>query len=254
MITTPLLLDLAANVASAVIYRAVGRLVAARPVESKARLASGAFAAWWYVLAFFAVYGAFGDVVTMADRWTVPILVAVTHVILLVLLVAIGALVYYLVYLYTGREWTWKPLLAFYGLFWVFLVYWIESLHPNGLKAGPLSPTLAYETDPTGSAASTAIGLLLILPIIAAAFAYFTLFFRAKEPTQRYRIAVVSLSILLWFSFSLVGSLAGVSQSLAWIILSRAVSLGAAASVYFAYRPPAWVRRRYHVEGIARSP
>ncbi|MCA1811853.1 MAG: hypothetical protein LC623_07585 [Halobacteriales archaeon] len=250
MLTTTLALDLVANLLSCVIYLAVARIVAARPVDAKAVSARRAFAWWWDVLALLALYGAFADAVTMAGAWTVPLLVAAVHVLLLAILLGLAGLLYYLVYLYTGREGAWKPIVLFYGLFWAFLVYWIEALQPNGIQPGVITPQLSYVHDPKDSAFGPLLGLLLILPIIGGAVGYFTLFFRAHETTQRYRIAVVSLSILLWFSFSLVGSLLEVNQSLAWTILSRTISLAAALCVYGAYRPPRWVQRRWGVQGV----
>jgi hypothetical protein len=250
MLTTALALDLVANLVAAGIYAAVGRMVAARPVEAPGRPARQAFAAWWNVLALLSLYGAFADVVTMAGWWTVPLLVAATHVLLLVILLALGGLLYYLVYLYTGRQGAWKPILLFYGLFWACLVYYVEALGPDGVQAGAINPQLHYAHDPQTDGFGPVLGVLLVLPIIGGAVGYSTLFFKAKEPTQRYRIAVVSVSIVLWFSFSLVGSLAGVSQALDWIVLSRLVSLGAAAAVYAAYRPPRWVQRRWGVQGV----
>jgi hypothetical protein len=249
MLTTTLALDLVANLLSSLIYLAVARIVAARPVDPQAVSARRAFAGWWNVLAVLALYGAFADVATMMGAWTVPLLVAVVHVLLLAILLGMAGLLYYLVYLYTGREGAWKPIVLFYGAFWAFLVYWIEALQPNGIQPGAITPQLSYVHDPQDSAFGPLLGLLLILPIIGGAVGYFTLFFKAREATQRYRIAVVSLSILLWFGFSLAGSLLEVTRDLAWVVLSRTVSIAAALCVYGAYRPPHWVQRRWGVQG-----
>lgn len=250
-LTLPIALDVLADVLGAVLYFAVARLVASRPVEAAAVGARQAFSAWWNVLGVLSLYGVFADGVTLAGRWTVPLLLASTQVLLLVILLALAALMYYLIYLYTGRQAAWKPILAFYGLFWALFVYYIESLQPNGIDAGAITPMLHYAHDPKADWFAPLLGLLLILPLIGAAVGYFTLFFRAREPTQRYRIAVVSLSLVLWFTFSLVGGLVGVSQALFWIVLSRVVSLAAAGCVYAAYRPPRWVQRKWGVQGIA---
>jgi hypothetical protein len=253
MLTSVLALDLVANLISTAIYLAVARLLAGRPVEARALRARQAFATWWYVLAFLSLYGAVADVITMLEGWTLPLLLALTHIVLLVITLAFAALLYYLLYLYTGWSNSWKAIGAAYLLFWGYLVYLVATFEPDGIQPGLINPQLHYVHDPQGSAVAAVLGLLLLLPIIAGALGYFTLFFRAKEPTQRYRIAVVSLSITLWFSFSLIGSIAGVSQSLAWVLLSRLVSLAAAACVYGAYRPPRWVQRRFGVQGIPRS-
>lgn len=248
---TTLALDFVSNLAAAAIYAAVARMLAARPVEASAVRARRAFSTWWGVLSLLSLYGAFADAVTLAGGWTLPLLVAATHVLMLAILLGLAGLLYYLIYLYTGREGAWKPILAFYVAFWAFLVYYIEALRPDGIQEGVITPQLHYLHDPSASPLAPLLGLLLVGPIIAAALGYFTLFFRTREPTQRYRIAVVALSIVLWFSFSLVGSVTGVNRDLPWVIASRAVSLAAAACVYAAYRPPRWVQRRWGVEGVA---
>lgn len=252
MITAPLALGLVANLVAAAIYLGVARIVSARPVDSRALGARRAFAWWWNVLALLSLYGAFADVVTMLEVWTAPLLAAAVHVLLLAILLGLAGLFYYLVYLYTGREGAWRAILVFYGLLWAVLVYWIEALGPNGIKPGVLTLQLQYVRDPADSSFGPVLALLLIVPILTAAIGYFTLFFKAREPTQRYRIAVVSLSILLWFSFSLFGSLAGVQRDLAWIVLSRTIGITAALAVYAAYRPPRWVQRRWGVHGVAQ--
>ncbi|HEX2066594.1 MAG TPA: hypothetical protein VHI93_07260, partial [Candidatus Thermoplasmatota archaeon] len=236
---------------AAAIYAAVARLLAARPVETQAVQARRAFATWWGVLAGLSLFGAVFDVISMLDGWSLPLMLAFTHILLLAILAAFGALLYYLVYLYTGWERAWQWIGAAYLAFWGFLVYLVASFQPDGLQPGPINPRLHYVHDPQGSAVASVLGLLFLLPLLAGALGYFTLFFKAREPTQRYRIAVVSLSLVLWFTFSLVGSVAGLNEGLGWIVLSRLVSLGAAACVYAAYRPPGWVRRRWGVGGIA---
>ena len=43
------------------------------------------------------------------------------------------------------------------------------------------------------------LAVLLLLPQIIGSFAYFTLYFRVTDVTQKYRILLVSWSIIVWF-------------------------------------------------------
>ena len=59
---------------------------------------------------------------------------------------------------------------------------------------------------------------------------------KVDQQVQRRRILLVSLSILLWFGSSLVGTALQASQTRAWSLVSRAIGLAAAATIYYAYR------------------
>jgi uncharacterized membrane protein len=80
------------------------------------------------------------------------------------------------------------------------------------------------------------------VPPLLAGLAYLSLLFRVKEPIQRYRVALVGGSILLWVGSGLVARLSG--SGLAAFLTLAVVGLGAAIAVLLAYHPPRAIARR----------
>jgi hypothetical protein len=74
-----------------------------------------------------------------------------------------------------------------------------------------------------------------------------------KAKTQRYRILLVSWSIIIWFLSAYLASISGLSQQDWWQIASRLIGLGAALTILFAYQPPSWIKRRFGVTAIAEG-
>jgi hypothetical protein len=93
--------------------------------------------------------------------------------------------------------------------------------------------------------------MLLVFPQIIGSLAYFTLFFRVKEATQKYRVALVSISILIWFLSAFLGSAAGLGQFDWWQIVTRLIGLAATLVILLAYRPLAWLKQRLGIISIS---
>jgi hypothetical protein len=253
MITRGLILGTLFSFVSAFLFAYVGCVVGARRTTPHARLAIAAFATWWYGLAAVTMVGTLVGLLAADGRMSLPLFIAFTHLILLGLVVALWGLVYYLLYLFTGRRGLWVPLTVFYAVYWAALLYFIQRSEPIGIIVKGWSAQLAYAKDTTGPL-GTVLLLLLVLPQIVGAFAKFTLFFRTRERTQRFRIALVSWSIIVWFSTGLLTSSPSMAASDAWQLASRLVGLGAALAILVAYQPPGWLRRRLAVQGIDDQP
>lgn len=86
--------------------------------------------------------------------------------------------------------------------------------------------------------------VLLVFPQIIGGLAYFTLYFRVKDPAQKYRIALVAWSIIIWFASAFLASISGLAQFDWWQIVSRLIGLGAALATLMAYQPPGWIQHR----------
>jgi hypothetical protein len=143
-------------------------------------------------------------------------------------------------------------LTAFYIVYYILLVYYVLASDPVGVSVRRWSATLEYQNQIEGPLFLIAL-LLLVVPQIIGSLAYFTLYFRVKTITQKYRILLVSWSIIVWFMSSLIASLSGLSQFDAWQVLSRFIALTASLTILFAYQPPSWVKRRFHVTSIAEE-
>ena len=93
--------------------------------------------------------------------------------------------------------------------------------------------------------------ILLLVPQIIGGLAYFTLYFRVKENTQKYRILLVSWSIILWFVSPFAAAAGGLSEKDGWQFASRLIGLAAAATILMAYLPPRWLKQRYGILSLS---
>ena len=248
-----LLLVAAFSVVTAALYVYVGRVILRRHVEGDAKLASTLFATFWFGLG--AATGV-GSVITLLGWLGVTdlsIYLTVVQVTFLVIMVAVWALMYYLAYLFTGNRSLLIPISAYYLVFYAFTVYLIVLVDYQSVAVEEWRVRLVAAAQPS-RAISVAFGLALIVPPLIGAVAYARLFFKVEGATQRYRIGLVSGTILAWFGSSLAAQLFQANTSAWWQVASRAISVVAALLVYFAYRPPAWVRARYGIEATEERP
>jgi hypothetical protein len=234
-----------------VLYAYVGRLILARHVEGEAQLANRMFAAWWMGFAFLEFAIAAFNVPTALGYRDLALYVTFINVILLVIVLALWGLVGYLLYLYTGHQrWFWS-LTAGYAILALLVLYLIAWIDPIGLKETQAGVTIDAQRQ-LPAPYSTAFAVLISGPIVAAAIAYGSLFFRTKEPGPRFRIAMVAGSFIAWFGWSLVSSLTGFSQAhqgeLWYTALNSAIGLLAPSLILMAYRPPGWIRERLRLD------
>lgn len=250
MIQSTLMLGSVFSLAVGGIYFYIGRSLTQRRVAAPdARLAWMLFIVWWYALAattlvsgMLSLLGAFGIT-------NLPLFLTFTQVNLLVICVALYGLMYYLLYLFTGNRRLLTPLTLFYIIYYILLIYYIQQSNPIDVNLGRWNATLKYQQPVTGTF-FTLILLLLVFPQIIGSLAYFTLYFRVKATTQKYRILLVSWSIIIWFLSSFLASISGLSQQDWWQIVSRLIGMGAALTILAAYRPPPWIKRRFGVVSI----
>jgi hypothetical protein len=241
------------SIASAAIYGYVARRLSQRTISNPdARFAWRSFDLWWYCLAATTLVRGILHLLGAFNIVSLPLFVALTHVNILLICIALWGLLYYLVYLFTGSQRFLIPLTIFYILYYVLLVYYITASDPARVEITRWRTQLVYAHPVTGSL-FTVVLVLLVFPQILAALAYFALFFRVREATQRYRILLVSWCIILWFGSAFVASVTGLSQEDWWQIVSRLIGLGAALGILFAYFPPGIIRRRFGIASISEQ-
>lgn len=236
--------------ATGLVYLYVGYRLAKRRVEGPNKLAASLFATWWLVLGGLQIVALGQRIAASLGVLDVAFHVTITEITFLALCVALWALLYYLVFVLTGARRAMLPITVFYAGFYIWILYLIVSLQPTGATLSETgSVTLAYASEP----APWVVGVLLALllgPVLVAAVGYFRLFFRVEGTTQRYRIGLIAVTLLGWFGSSAIASAAGVSRNAYWAPVSSLLGLAAAVAIYFAYQPPAPLRRRYGLEAI----
>lgn len=231
--------------AAAGIYAYVGWRLGKRVIPSSdARLAWVSFTVWWYGLAAATLIGGLLNLFGALGLTDLPIFITATYLNIQVICIALMGLLYYLIYLFTGNRNSLGLLAIFYIAFYILLVYYITASIPNAVNVERWNAAIAYRNPPAGPFIILLIVLLLV-PQIIGGFAYFSLYFRVTEITQRYRILLVSWSIILWFLSPVLAMAGGLSQQDWWELASRMIGLAAAGTILMAYLPPRWLKQRY---------
>lgn len=236
---------------SGALYAYVGHVVHRREVEGEAHLAARLFAMFWYLLGGITAVGASNSVLGWMGVTQPAVYITILHVTFLVIFVALWALLYYFVYLFLGSRKLLWPVTAFYVALYAWFLYLMASVGSATVLVDAWTVRLDYEhdLDPT-SLPARLFGVLFILPPIVGAVAYARLFFKVEDLTQRYRIGMVAGTIIAWFSTSLLANVMQLGQAGWWQVTSRLVGVAAALAIYYAYRPPEWVRRRFGIRAI----
>ena len=172
-----------------------------------------------------------------------------TLVNLLAICVGLFGLVYYLLYLFTGTRSLIGPLSVFYVAYYILLIYYVMASDPAGVAVERWRATLVYQHELRGPLFIIVL-LLLLFPQIIGSLAYFTLYFRVENATQKYRILLVSWSIIIWFLTGFIASISGLSEVDWWQIVNRMIGLSAALAILLAYQPTSSIKRRFGITSI----
>ncbi len=234
-------------------YIFIGWWLSKRVVSSSdARLAWRAFTIWWFGLAITTLQGAFQNMLGALGLTDLALFITANYVNLLASCIALWGLVYYLLYLFTGNSSMLAPVSIFYIIYYILLVYFYTASAPSSVEIGRWNIVLAYDNLLTGPFFVLLV-FLLLAPQILGSFAYFTLYFRVSDVTQKYRVLLVSWSIIFWFLSPLFALVEGIADQDWWQLVSRMISLGAALVILMAYLPPRWVKKRYGIVSLGEE-
>ncbi|MFA5944094.1 MAG: hypothetical protein WC876_06480 [Candidatus Thermoplasmatota archaeon] len=244
-------------IASTIVYAAVGYQVGRRAGAPADRLAMRMFQAWWFGLAGLSAFTPLVAILGLFDADTYGLMLILIQALLIIVFAAIAGLVYYLLYLYTGKRWVIGAVMVYFLVMIVWLEYILLAADIDGYGVPPDGGMKTFltadgeriKTDPLQG---LVFGLLIAIPPILSAIAFFLLYFKTTMAEQKYRIAMISASLVVWFGSSLVGTITGLSNNPstqeAWRLANGSVALCASAAVYLAYKPPMWIRRRLGIE------
>ncbi len=238
-IATSAVIDLVLSLVIAVLYGAVAWAVANRHVSAGARVANVSFATWWWALVVVTVLGVAWTLLYWIAEPSLALWWAYLVLLLLLIFVAFAALLYYFLFLWSGRNSLWVPIGLFYLAVFVFFVWYIAVQEPSGFDA---TGEIVYANDLADSPLATAVSALWLLPTIIGAGLYLSLLRKVPHRMQRFRIGLVASSIIVWFLLIITSSLSDVGDATWWTYVSRLLSATVATLTLIAYRPPTWLR------------
>ncbi|MCI4360071.1 MAG: hypothetical protein L3J91_00045 [Thermoplasmata archaeon] len=232
-----------------ILYGYLGFRLAQRRVSADARIPAAQFSLFWLGLGGVTAIGAIESLIAAFQVPPLALVVTLLYLEVLGLCVVLWGLVGYLVYLFTGRSLL-VPLAVIYSVIYVLLVYFVTASVPTAVTVTQGSVGVTLSSQVTGPIVGVLL-LALLGPEIIGAILYFTLFFRTRDPTIRYRVTLVSWSLIVWLGLgSIVNVAAALGGGLAAQILGRSIGVFAALVILLAFYPPAIIRRRLSVRGV----
>ncbi len=231
------------------IYAYIAEQVGGRPVGTAARLAAYQFGIWWYGLAAASATSGVEAALVASGALNFPGAITLYLLTVLVDCALLWGLVSYLAYIYTGKNHL-LPLSAFYGAFYLAVLYYVFSLDPDGFVVQGGLPALAYARKSVGGPLEWFVVFGLIVPEFVAVLLYLSLYRKTTDRTQRYRIGLVSTGISLWFIIDVISSPSASIAPVAWTIAKGLLAAVSGLIVLAAYRPPELFRRKWGVRGI----
>lgn len=212
-----------------------------RSVQPESRLANVAFALWWWsasaVLGLFAI----GNLLGLAGFYAADAHLTLHFLRALPLSLALGCLMFYLLYLLTGRRDLVVPVALAYAGHFAFTTYYFVAMGPWTVVETTWDVRV-QPSEPLHGPLSIAFGVALAGPLLVAWSAYLVQAYPLAGPEQRYRLAVLSLSLGQWFVLLLVSFLLGLEDEPWFSFLYQLPGFLSALFVVMALRPPAWLR------------
>lgn len=247
-----LIAQAAFTLATGVLYLWVARFVVRRELSPEARPANRLFATWWLSLGLLYALSAAHTAAAGFGFTSLAITIVWLDVLLLIICAALWGLLGYLLYLYTGSRRLFVPLAFAYGAFAAALIALFAWRDPIGYKEGGIGVQIEYARQ-LSNGPQLILGLAVSLPILVAAVAYGSLYFRVKAKAPRYRIGMVAGAFLFQFGWSVLSTLLDLNDkypdSFGLYVWRQAVAIIVPIVIVIAYRPPAWIRAR-----IAETP
>ena len=227
------------------------RLLQRRFANAATKRAVGFFALWWAGLGMNVTLVGGTYLAATLGVLTFEMQMIDSYLQRLLLTVSMVGLMYYLLYLLAGRD-LFVPLAIAYGAYFVALTYTFLASEPDGVFVGAWRTDVTFR-QPTPRLSGLLTLSFIVLPPVIASLAYFRLYFRVDDATTRWRIALVSWSIVGWWVFAVVAGQRAALDNGPLQSFHRLLSLLAALVVLAAYHPPAWARARWGLRSTGDS-
>jgi hypothetical protein len=208
-----------------------------KPVKGGSALTM--FALFWASAAIIWTAQGLGSLAGYSGRATLPLLSALDQVSTPFYCLAAASLLYYVLYLLTGRERLLGVILAYYLVLFFLLRYRVESAGRLGVEVGDWVVNFVYAT-PLRGLEYTILVALISTPLLLGILAYGALYFRVPDASTRARIALVTVGLLLWVGTEAVAFASGFATTATGEKTRRAAALLGTVLVVLAYQ---WLPR-----------
>lgn len=224
-------------IATALLLGYVSVLVPRRRTSPDGRLPLRMFSLWWACAGAVILLAGMPTLLSLGGVSDVGLFTAISYVNAAPLALGLFALLYYLLYIYTGKRSAIWPLGIAYALFFVFELYYFSQFGPRHIETSVFSVRAVPDTRPPAPM-RILFGAAVGLPILAALVAYASLYGRTRDPAARYRIAMVSGAFAIWFVPVLLALVLDWSDA-DWFPLTYQVpGVAAALLIVLAFRGP----------------
>lgn len=217
------------------IFAYVGLRFVPRRISRENQLANQAFATYWTCMGLYMLLS--GALEASASLGYAPfgLFLGARYLSLPILTLSIGAVTFYFVHLFTGRQTLAWVVVGAYSLVLMVMTFYIRDREPFGVLVAPWNTDLLYAR-PYESLAFDLILLALVVPPIVGAVFYLRLRKSVSDPYDKRRIVLVGSSILVWSLAAVIVRVASGDDFLEF--LSRPVlGLLVAGTVVSAFRP-----------------
>ncbi|HWH09186.1 MAG TPA: hypothetical protein VNX21_08300, partial [Candidatus Thermoplasmatota archaeon] len=194
-----------------------------------------AFALFWFGVGVVNALQAFLEVVALVRDPGLPLAFAVWNTRIVLALTSFAGLVYYLLYVYTGRPTSRSALIVFYALAFLLMQVWLMGARPTGTDVQGWRVDLTFE-DPEKTPLYGLVVVMFFVPPLVAAAAYLVFMRLATGAAQRRRVRLLSASLVVYFAGLTLGYLN--SGWAWWGLMENVLGLAAAAGAIAAFRPP----------------
>lgn len=229
--------------ATAAGFGTVGQLVLRRGSRAPSLAIVGFAAFWWSAAVVWADQG-LAALAGATGRASLPLLRALDQAATAFYCLAAASILFYVLYLLTGKQRALGPILLYYlGLF-LALRYHVESALPVRVDVGAWQANVAYAA-PLQGPRYTLLVAMMVVPLLASIAAYGALVFRVRDPGARYRIACVTIGLLVWITTEALSYTTGAASTAEGELTRRLVALGSTGIVLAGYAPPRFARQRW---------
>lgn len=241
------------SLAGAVVFCWVGWVVGQRGSGGDglrgSQLAAGMFSVWWYALAAVGALECFTKVWVAVAEPILSLVVAMQLLGFLGLCVALTGLLHYLVYLFSGRDDAFWPLVIGYGAFGGWMVRAAVAQEPAAVRVSSWQAWLSFD-QPASPAVALLPIIFLLLPQLLAAMALFALAPRLPKGTLRLRVLVTAGSLMVWLGGTVFATLSGIGSEPTRVIGQALLGILAGSAILAVHRPPRWLQAMLPPEAV----